>query len=244
MQQKPFRYLWGASLFLAAFSLVAASLACNLATSVGNDVQNVRDTAQSVATGVQAGGDLLATGQAVATQVLGSSLLQTAEAFATEQGPGIVATLGTFGTEQGPSFFATVQGFATQQGPGLIETVQALATDQGPAAIATGQAIATQLAASSGSAAPADIPLVAGDKQNLVATQSYVTYNTALNFNTVLTYYQQQMPANGWKLSGSPTIIAGKTAVLVYGKTGKTATVTLTGSSGNPTLVVISIQSK
>lgn len=244
MQQKPFRVLWGASLFLAVFSLVAASLACNLATSVGNDVQNVRGTAQSVATVVQSGGDLLATGQAVASQVMSSGMLQTAEAFTTEQAPGMISTLGAFSTEQGPSLLATVQGFATQQGPGMMATIQALATDQGPAALATGQALATQFAASSGSGAPDDIPLVAGDKQNLVATQSSVTYSTALSFNTVLTYYQQQMPANGWKQLGTPTILAGKPAVLAYSKTGKAATIVITGSAGSPTLVVISIESK
>ncbi|UCH61222.1 MAG: hypothetical protein JSV61_07000, partial [Anaerolineales bacterium] len=55
--------------------------------------------------------------------------VQTAQALATEVGDsGLLETAQAYATEQGPALLATAQALATEQGPGLRETTQALAT--------------------------------------------------------------------------------------------------------------------
>jgi len=204
--------------------LLGGSLACSLFSGVSERVGGIRSTVEGAATAVQKGQDVIATVQSAATEVMGSSLAQTLEVVATEQGPGVIAT---------------AQAFATRSGPGAIETVQAFATQGIPGLIATGEAMGTAYA-NSNQPPPDDIPIVNGTTENLFATDGTVSYFTPMDFQSVLNYYQQEMPVNGWEANPDNTILTADVAVLQYDKIGKHATITL-NVSDNKTVVLIII---
>ena len=253
MRKDTFRGLWVLSV------LVAVTLSCSAISNLSNDVNGIKETAQSVGTSVESGRQLLETGKAVATQVQGNELVQTAQAFATKQGPRLEGTISAFATEQGPKVQGTAQAFATQQGPGLRDTIQAfvtqqgpglektinaLVTQQGPEMLETGQAIATQVAASTGNL-PADIPLVEGEKDNLFKSDSLISYFTPLDLNTTKEFYTNEMPVNGWTYLKGETAVENEVVLLYFDKLDRKASVTL---SVNPldkhTIVLIAIQQK
>jgi hypothetical protein len=205
--------------------LLGGSMACSLFSGISERVRGVRATVEGAATVVQKGQDVIATVQSAATEVMGSGLVQTLEAVATQQGPGLIATAQAFATEQGPGFIETAQAFATQEGPGLIETAQAMAT-----------AIARP-----NQAPPEDIPIVSGTTENLFTTGETVTYITPLDFQSVLAYYQQEMPANGWEADTTNSVLTANTAVLQYDKVNRHATITLSDSNGKTVVLVIII---
>jgi hypothetical protein len=253
MNKKTFRWLW-------VLTLVAAfGFGCSLITNVTQRVGGVEKTAQSVATGLQSGRELFSTGQALATNVEGNPMVQTLQAYVTKQGPGLEKTVQAFATDQGPSMQQTIQAFATDQGPSIQQTVQAFATQQGPGLqqtvqafltqdvpglAETVQAYATQSGATAGQA-PQDIPLVEGDKTSLVTTATFVTYFTSQDFNSVLSFYDNQMPANGWTKLNKESIQNANSAVLVFDKATRKATVTLgVNPTNNSTVVVITISQK
>ncbi len=229
-------------LILITILLLGGSLACSLFSGISERVGGVKATVEGAATAVQKGQDVIATVQSAATEVMGSGLAKTVEAVATEQGPGIIATAQAFATEQGPGMIATAQAFATDQGPGLVETAQSLATEEGPGLVETAQAMATAFAESSQSP-PDDIPIVSGTTENLFATQDTVSYFTPMEFQSVLSYYQQEMPANGWEADLTKTFQTADTAVLQYDKVDRHATITLSVSN-NTTVVLIIITGK
>ncbi len=238
MNKKTFRWLW-------ALTLVAAlGIGCSLITNVTQGVGGVEKTAQSVATGLQSGRELFSTGQAIATNIQGNPMVQTVQAYVTEQGPGLQQTVEAFATDQGPSLQQTVQAFATQQGPGMEQTVQAFLTQGVPGLAETVQAVATQSASTAGQA-PEDIPLVEGDKTSLVTSETFVTYFTSMDFNSVVTFYDNQMPANGWTKLDKESIQNANSAVLVFDKPTRKATVTLgINPTNNSTVVVITVSQK
>jgi hypothetical protein len=73
----------------------------------------------------------------------------------------------------------TAQAAATEKGPAVKATLQAFATEQGPEIAATAQAMATQIALGTPQV-PEDIPLVAGERNNLVVLLGMVTYNSSM----------------------------------------------------------------
>lgn len=224
--------------------LATISLACSLLTQVYEKPGQIKSTAESLATSVKGGQGLLETSQALATQVLGSDAAKTAQALVTKEGPGLIATVQAFTTEEGPSLLATAQAFATQSGPGLLSTVQSFATEEAPGLIETAQAAATRLAGPANQK-PADIPVVDGDKENLFLTEAVVSYQTSLDLNQVRAFYEQQMPANGWSFQEKESVMNETTAVMIYDKTNRRATLTLTRDPASAkTIVVISIQSR
>jgi len=253
MHKDTIRGLWALSV------LVAITLSCSAVSNLSGDVNGIKETAQSVGTSVESGRQLLETGKAVVTQVQGNELVQTAQAYATKQGPRLEGTINAFATEQGPKVRGTMQAFATQQGPGLQETIQvfvtqqgpgleqtinALVTQQGPEMLETGQAIATQVAASTGNL-PTDIPLVEGEKDNLFKSDSLISYFTPLDLNTTKEFYTNEMPANGWTYVKEETAVENEVVLLYFDKPDRKASVTL---SVNPldkhTIVLIAIQQK
>jgi cytochrome c551/c552 len=218
--------------------LLGGSMACSLFSGISEQVSDVRATVDSAATAVQKGQDVIATVQSAATEVMGSGFAQTVEAVATQQGPGLIATAQAFATEQGPGFIETAQAFATQEGPGFIETAQAFATQEGPGLLETAQAMATAVAGSN-QAPPEDIPIVSGTTENLYTTDEIVTYITPLDFQSVLAFYQQEMPANGWEADSTNTALTANTAVLQYDKVDRHATITLSESDGKTVVLII-----
>jgi hypothetical protein len=240
IRTKAFKLAWVLSL------LAAALLACSSVTNLGNQVSGARGTAQSVATQVDQARDLMATGEGVATRVAESGLVQTAQAVSTqvaqtgldETAQAVATQLETRGIE------GTARAMLTQELPGLAETIQAVATNQGPGLVQTAQALATQLASSLGQA-PADIPVVEGEKQDYNASDFFVTYSTSLNIAEVLTFYKTEMPNQGWTKIEEGSVETDQSAILNYDKPDRKASVVLSaGAPGGGTIVAITIQPK
>jgi hypothetical protein len=214
----------------AVLFLLFSSIACSLFSSLGNQVRGVQETAAAVATGVQQGQDLISTVQSVATQAEGSGLVKTIQAVATNV--------------EKSGLGATIEAVATESGPGLIQTAQAFATEQGPGLVETAQALATQLASSAGNS-QSDIPVVdAATVSDLKSSDSYVYYTTTLPVKTVVDFYKNEMPVNGWEKVAAGSIESENTALLNFSKSGKTAAVAVNSSSSETTTVMISIQGK
>ena len=209
--------------------LVSATLGCGLFSSVGESITGVRATVGAVATDVQTGRDILGTAKAIVTDVGGSGLLQTAQALATGVGDsGFLSTAQAFATEQGPELQATLQAFATEQGPGLLETAQAMGTAAAPLL----------------GPAPADIPILQGELENLISTPWLVTYGTAIDSKLVVDFYNNEMVANGWTKTNEEAL-GDAITLLTFEKPGRLASVTVTGNSmTGKTMVVIAIQPK
>jgi hypothetical protein len=163
------------------------------------------------------------------TDIGGSGLLETAQALATGVGDsGFLSTAQAFATEQGPELMATLQAFATEQGPGLLETAQAMGTAAAPL---LGEA-------------PADIPIVPGELENLVSTSLLVTYGTTLDARQVVDFYNTEMLANGWTKSNEEDL-GDAITLLTFEKAGRMASVTVTSNTmTSKTMVVIAIQPK
>jgi hypothetical protein len=85
---------------------------------------------------------------------------------------------------------------------------------------------------------PEDIPVVEPN-ENLVTSAGLVSYETGTDFSTVLEFYKDEMPANGWEES-LDALEFGETAILNYTKEGQTAVVTLSVSGGK-TVVLIAL---
>jgi len=77
------------------------------------------------------------------------------------------------------------------------------------------------------------------DATNQSTMGGLVTYESSSSFDDVLSFYQEQMPANGWSDSGDSFISSGN-AMLVYAKDGRTATVALTDSEGKISVMIMS----
>lgn len=241
--------------------LVATSLSCSLLSDIRETTGEARQTAESLATTVQQGRDALATGQAVATQVLGSEAIQTARAFATQHGPSAIATAEALATQYGPSAVETARALATEYGPSALGTAQAVATQYGPRAAATLQAWATEqgagmvetaaaaagsgasavatLLASSGSEVPADIPLAGDELGELSVRQGLITYRTSLDFAIVTEFYKSEMAQFDWTLDNETVVISGQATVLKFEKDGRQATVYVTANPANQETILL-----
>jgi hypothetical protein len=238
-----------ARIALAISLLVAASISCSLLSGIGERVSGYQATAQSISTSVQQGRNLVSTARSVVTQVQGNPWVQTAEAVAREQGPSLLATFQAVATEQGPSVQATLQAFATDQLPGLMETAQSYATQAGPGLQQTASALATRAADTLGST-PQDIPIIPGEKTDFLSSQALITYITSYELSSVMAFYMEQMPANGWNFNPSRSSLDEDFTKLFFEKIGgqedgRQASVVLASSpTGDQTIVLITIQNQ
>ena len=205
-------------------------LGCSLFNGVSERISNTKATVDDVATKVEQGRNLIGTAQGVATQVGESGFLETIQNLATEV------------DESG--MLATVQAIATEQGPVILGTVQAYATQEGPALIATVQAAATEFSENQG-AIPEDIPVIDSNVEQLIANSRLISYQTAIPFINVVDFYRIEMPLNEWLEQENSSFVAENTAVLVFNKNNRSATVTLsTNPLNDHTIVLITVQSK
>ena len=234
---------------LAITLLVCASLSCSLFSGLGERVSGYQATAQSLSTSVQQGRNLVSTARSVATQVQGNSWVQTAQAVAREQGPSLLATFQSVATQRGPAVQATLQAFATNQLPALLETAQSYATQEGPGLQQTASALATRAANTLGSA-PQDIPIIPGDKKDFLSSQAMITYLTPYELSSVMAFYMEQMPANGWNFNPSRSSLEEDFTTLFFEKIGgqadgRQASVVLAPSpTADQTIVLIAVQEK
>lgn len=121
---------------------------------------------------------------------------------------------------------------------GMLETIQAEITEWVPD---LDQSIATEIA-SGFDEPPPDIPLVAGERENFIGTKNMVTYTTAIDFDSVVEFYKNEMPANGWTLNDDGTIEMELLIQLNYEKPDRKASVSITKNLiNNKTLVAIFI---
>lgn len=199
MQRQTFKIAW------LVLILLTAGVACNFITRISDNVQSGLGTAGAAATQVRA---LASQAQGLATAVEESGFLKTAQALA---------------TEEGGQFLATARAIATQaEESGVLETAQAFATAEGSSLLATVRVVATQGVKTG--AAPEDIPVVEEDSiVNFYGSESVVSYLTALDFETVLVFYENEMPANGWQATSQITVETNSVARMKYGKGERTA---------------------
>jgi hypothetical protein len=92
---------------------------------------------------------------------------------------------------------------------------------------------------------PEDIPVVDEPRDDLYGTQDVVSYMTPLEFETVLSFYQEQMPVNDWEPRQDGNVISADSAVLQFEKPNRTAIVVLgINPQDGKTIVMITIQPK
>jgi hypothetical protein len=77
------------------------------------------------------------------------------------------------------------------------------------------------------------------DATNQSSMGGLLTYESNSSFDDVLSFYQEQMPTNGWSDSGDSFINSGN-AMLGYTKDGRTATIALTDSEGKISVMIMS----
>jgi hypothetical protein len=219
MTKRSFRWLW------LIIIVVWTGLAC-----------------QGVNQAREAGG----TAQAIVTQVKGfvtqnSGLVETAKAFATEEGPKLIETGKAVVTSNAP-LVETAKAFATEEGSGLLETAKAVATDN-PQWLETAKAAVTQIGQSSPDEKPEDIPVLPEDQMtDYFANRGMVSFSSSMGRQAVIDYYKGVMPVNGWTINAAGTVEAGDTAVLSYKKDVRTATIVIsTAPTSTQTNVVITI---
>lgn len=213
---------------LVLISILFLSLACNLISNLQEGLEGIKSTAVSIATEAKGGQEMLATGQAIATQLAESQLAETAKAIATELGQsGAVETLQAMVTEQVPHLSETLQAFLTQEAPLLEETAKALLEQDTPIAPTT----------------PSDIPIIEGKKENLIITKSTISYLVALQYSDVVSYYKREMPQNGWSYQADKSTELQNASVLNYKKDNRIATISINLNPTNQkTIVTIVIQ--
>lgn len=89
---------------------------------------------------------------------------------------------------------------------------------------------------------PEDIPIIEGEVIDLFGSEKVISYKTALDFDTVLSFYQEQMLQNGWSAKDD-SVITADAALLYFEKLEREATVTMSSvDSENRTVVMIIIQ--
>lgn len=234
MNRKIFQIAW------AAVLVVSASLACNFINGIRQDFGAARNTAVSVLTQAD---ELITQAEGLATAFDESGALQTAKAVITEQGPVALSTLQALGTqaaesgamqtaqtvltEQRPEAQATLDALGTQAAEsGAMQTAQALITLNAGDLLATAMALPTQVYDLSNP--PDDIPLLpAEDISNLFATESVVSYLTPQEYRSVVSFYEDSMPTEGWSLITSGNLETDKLAIINYEKGNRKATLTI-----------------
>jgi hypothetical protein len=89
---------------------------------------------------------------------------------------------------------------------------------------------------------PSDIPVVEDPIENLFGSANVVSYLTPFDFDSVLAFYQTEMPNHGW-LPKDNSVITDDAALLYFEKSDRKATVTLSYTPiDDKTAVMILIQ--
>ncbi len=89
---------------------------------------------------------------------------------------------------------------------------------------------------------PEDIPVLEGENENFFASPEVVTYFSPATYDELVTFYKEQMPANGWELDATLSTEFGGVAVLTFKKDNRTASVTISPDpSSGKTVIAIGI---
>jgi hypothetical protein len=148
---------------------------------------------------------------------------------AVSTGRAVVSEVGALATQIIPGGLdETAQAIATKfDESGIVETAQSAITEQVPEIKDTVQAISTEVYTSP-EGAPADIPIMDGERSAFIGTSNSVTYTINADFNHVVDFYRQQMPINGWQQSGSGNSSSENLDQTKWEKGGRTANVLIT----------------
>lgn len=196
-------------------------MACSLISRVQEKAQDAVE--EAIATQIDQAipdvdlGDIEATAQAVATEIMDEGLQETLQAAVTE-------------ALNEEDLQATVEALATVA-PTELDDLQATA-DAFQDGFQMGEA-------------PPDIPVLPIEKENFFGTKDLVSYFVDLAFADVLDFYKKEMPNNGWTEKEMGSFVSQETAVLQFEKPDRDAIVTISvDPSSGKTIVLISIQTK
>ena len=133
---------------------------------------------------------------------------------------------------QAQGFATDAQALATQvEASDLQETAEALATQGG--------AVATLPPLGGGGGDVDDIPLL-DNRENYIALEGLITYETSSDYKTVLDFYTSGMVEKGWQQSADP-IEFGGIATLTYSKDGRQAQIVISDAGAGKISVVITV---
>lgn len=212
------------------FSVAAFSLSCSLFSNLSRNIDKTKNTVESAATDIREGQSLLGTVKAFTTEFSDSEIMATVQALATEA--------------KNRGFLETAKAYLTSEGSGALETVQAFASEQGPRIIQTGQAYMTEMS-NNDNKPPADIPIVQDENTNLLFSDENISYFTKMDFPSVLAFYKNEMPNNGWNKIKQGWVETSSSAVLYYEKPDRSVSITLSiNPLDNHTVVMIIIKPK
>ena len=154
--------------------LLFFGLGCNFFNGISEKLNTVQSTAEGIATEAEEGKNILKTGQAIATKVVGSEVLLTLQAGATKiDESGIVETAKAFTTQEVPGLKATMENIATEYGTGVVGTLEAFTTNEVPSLKETARAMSTKVPSFTGEH-PDDIPIMPGGEENLYGNDKII----------------------------------------------------------------------
>ena len=184
-------------------------------------------------------GGFTATANAALTQAASSA--STAES----QGNSLSGTAAAVGSSAEATANAeATQAIATANAAGGGTTAQATdtpASGSQPTAAATTGSTGAATEAGSASGGPSDIPLVDAQNTIQVATANLISYSTSADAPTVIKFYKDAMPKNGWTFNSSLSVETATASTLAYTKAGRTANIVI-GTAGGQTIVAITVQ--
>lgn len=151
------------------------------------------------------------------------------QAAAGAQGSGALATANAAAT----ALVATANA-ATSGNPGAATATPA--GDQ-PTAAATSSGGGGGTTADGG---PSDVPLIDAHNTVQVASANLISYITDADLATVVTFYKDAMPKNGWTLNAAGSVETASAATLSFSKAGRNAQVTI-GTANGKTVVAITV---
>ena len=187
--------------------LTTVSLACGLFTNFQRQVDEGQATLDFAATQLQKGKNQISTLEALSTQAFGSEAIQTIQALAEKEGPGLLATSEAL-LRDAPNLLATLGGYAT-----------ALPGDYSQNLV--------------------DVPIMWGDKTGFTTNQNSISYTSRLDLRTVVNFHDAEMPGNGWDRDNEKSVVLQNSAMLIYRKPGRTATILLNAVNEGTTVLVI-----
>jgi hypothetical protein len=127
-----------------------------------------------------------------------------------------------------PGLDETARALGTQvDESGVLKTAQAAITEKAPGIGETAQAIVTEVYTSP-EEAPADIPIMDGEKSAFVGTSQAVSYFINAEFQDAVDFYKKEMPNKGWQADTSKDSTSENLVELHFTKDNRSATVVIT----------------
>lgn len=192
--------------------------ACSLVTDFDENVEEIRATANALETSLQNSIQLMETGQAMLTNIEGSSAGQTAQAVAT-------------GFKES-GYVETAKSLAEEKGPQMLQTAEFFTTEQIPKLLITAQIIATRIPGSS------NLPVMQGKKSNYSESPTAVSYRIEISCADVVEFYEKEMTKSGWSLIASDSVKNQDGAIFHYEKFKQRAVLTINFDTDTGTTIV------